>query len=207
MPAASGKIETTLRDGTLLLSASGHWTIKTATILETSIAKLALNKNTATSIDFSKLDAIDTAGALLIRRLYQRLEQSGNPTSVVGLRDVHAALIERIGIKNKSEPLQPENAYHPLIAMVERTGRAACTAWEEAADLLYFLGVTSTAIVLSLLRPSRIRFISVLSNMERVGLNLMPIVGLLSFLIGIVVAFQGADQLRQFGAEIFTVAY
>jgi phospholipid/cholesterol/gamma-HCH transport system permease protein len=204
MPAEIGKIETASRDGTFIVAASGSWTIKTASILEDSIAKLVPASGAAASIDFSKLDAIDTAGALLIRRLYQRLEQSGRPTSVTGLSDVHAALIERVDMAGECLPL-PAESYHPLIAMVDRTGQAACAALEEAADLLYFLGVTFVSALRSILRPARIRFISVLSHIERVGLDSMPIVGLLSFLIGIVVSYQGADQLQRFGAEIFTV--
>ena len=204
MPADTGKIETALRDGTLIVAASGSWTIKTASVLEASIAKLSPTGGDAASIDFSNLEAIDTAGALLIRRLYHRLEQAGKSTSVVGLSDVHAALIDRVDMAGDCEPV-PAETYHPLIALVERTGRAACAALEEAADLLYFLGVTSVAAARSVIRPGRIRFISVLNHIERVGLDALPIVGLLSFLIGIVVAYQGADQLRQFGAEIFTV--
>ena len=195
MPADTGKLEAAKRNGTFVVAIGGCWTIKTATALESSIAKLALENNAAASIDFPELEGIDTAGALLVRRLYHRLDQSGNPTSIVGLSDSHAALIERVDMASKSEPM-PVETYHPLIAMVERTGQAASAAWAEAADLLYFLGVTSVAATLSIIRPGRIRFVSVLSHIERVGLNAMPIVGLLSFLIGIVVAFQGADQLR-----------
>lgn len=204
MPADTGKIETALHDGTLVVAASGRWTIKTASILEASIAKLAPIVNKNTTIDFSNLEAIDTAGALLVRRLRRRLEQPGSTTIDIGLSDSHAALIERVSLASNTEPL-PSETHHPLIAMVERTGQAACAAWEEATDLLYFLGVTSVTAVRSIIHPGSIRFISVISHIERVGLNSMPIVGLLSFLIGIVVAYQGADQLRQFGAEIFTV--
>jgi hypothetical protein len=57
----------------------------------------------------------------------------------------------------------------------------------------------------SLLNPGQIRFVSVISHIEKMGLNALPIVGLLSFLIGVVLAFQGADQLTRFGADIFTV--
>jgi len=204
MPADTGKIETASRDGTFVVAASGRWTIKTASKLEASIAKLAPTRDAAASIDFSNLEAIDTAGALLIRRLYRRLEQAGLPTNVTGLSEMHAALIERVALASEFEPL-PVETYRPFVAMVERTGRAACAAWEEAADLLYFLGVTSVTATRGITRPGCIRFTSVLSHIERVGLNSMPIVGLLSFLIGIVVAYQGADQLRRFGAEIFTV--
>ena len=204
MPADTGKIETALRHGAFNVTASGNWTIRTASMLEASIAKLSPAGNTPATIDFSSLEAIDTAGALLVRRLHRRLEQSGGATSIIGLSDSHAALIERVALASDTEPL-PSESHHPLIAMVERTGRAACAAWEEASDLLYFLGVTSVTAVRSIIHPGSIRFISVISHIERVGLNAMPIVGLLSFLIGIVVAYQGADQLRQFGAEIFTV--
>ena len=190
MPADTGEIETALRDGKLIVAASGSWTIKTASILEASIAKLVPTGDAAASIDFSNLKAIDTAGALLINRLYRRLEQSGNSTKVIGLSDVHAALIERVALASDCEPL-PAETYHPLVALVDRTGRAACAASEEAADLLYFLGVTFVAAIRSMVRPGRIRFISVLSHIERVGLDAMPIVGLLSFLIGIVVSYQG----------------
>ena len=204
MPAATGNIETALRDGVFVVTASGHWTLSSASKLEARLAKLSPTRNVATSVDFSNLQAIDTAGALLVRRLYRDLEQAGNSTKTTGLSDSHAALIDRVAAASQFEPL-PADTYHPLIAMVERTGRAACAALEEAADLLYFLGVTSVAAARSIFQPGRIRFVSVLSHIERVGLNAMPIVGLLSFLIGIVVAYQGADQLRRFGAEIFTI--
>lgn len=204
MPAATGKIEAGLRDDKLVVTASGSWTIKTATDLENSIGKMSVGNRGTATLDLSRLEAVDTAGALLLKRAYDQIAQAGNSIEVVGLSDVHASLTDRVASAGKVEPL-PADSYHPLVAMVERTGRAACAAWEEAADLLYFLGVTSVVTIRSLVRPGRIRFVSVLSHIERVGLNSMPIVGLLSFLIGIVVAYQGADQLRQFGAEIFTV--
>ncbi|MGH6718260.1 MAG: MlaE family ABC transporter permease, partial [Alphaproteobacteria bacterium] len=65
--------------------------------------------------------------------------------------------------------------------------------------------VTVTVVARTAVRPARLRFISLVNHMEHVGLNAMPIVGLLSFLIGVVLAYQGADQLRRFGAELFTV--
>lgn len=204
MPADSGTFEAALRDGALAVAAGGSWTIKTAPVLEPRIAELAPAGSRAASIDFSKLDTVDTAGALLIRRLYRQLEQSGRPIDVIGLSEDHAALIERVATMPGVEP-PPEEAYHPLLAMVERTGRAAWAAWEEAVDLLYFLGLTCAAAARGAIRPGRIRFISVLSHIERVGLNSMPIIGLLSFLIGVVVSYQGTDQLQRFGAEIFTV--
>lgn len=204
MPAATGKIEATLRDGIFIVTAGGRWTIETAKLLETEINELVPHSPGTATIDLSNLEAMDTAGALLIKRLRHRMEQAGNSVEVMGFSDANSALAERVALAGSFEPL-PVETYHPLVAMVERTGRAASAAWDEAADLLYFLGVTTVTASRSIIRPGRIRFISVLSHVEQVGLNSMPIVGLLSFLIGIVVAYQGADQLQRFGAEIFTV--
>ncbi|MPZ11621.1 MAG: MlaE family lipid ABC transporter permease subunit, partial [Kiloniellaceae bacterium] len=75
----------------------------------------------------------------------------------------------------------------------------------EAVDLLSFLGLTVTVFVRTLLHPWRIRLVPLIAHMEQTGLNALPIVGLISFLVGIVLAYQGADQLARFGAQIFTV--
>ena len=90
---------------------------------------------------------------------------------------------------------------HPLVAMVERTGVAALQAGREALDLLNFLGMMVSALARTAASPRRLRGIALVHHIEQTGLNAMPIVGLLSFLIGVVLAYQGADQLRQFGAE------
>ena len=72
-------------------------------------------------------------------------------------------------------------------------------------DLLNFLGMMVTALARTAASPRRLRGIALVHHIEQTGLNALPIVGLLSFLIGVVLAYQGADQLRQFGAELFVV--
>src|SRR5439155_562922 len=74
-----------------------------------------------------------------------------------------------------------------------------------AYTMLGFGGVVSATFARLFWRPRRLRVIATLVQMEQTGLDAMPIVGLLSFLIGVVMAYQGADQLRRFGAEIYTV--
>jgi len=75
----------------------------------------------------------------------------------------------------------------------------------EARDLVAFIGLVTIALMRTVFQPRRMRWTALVSHIERTGLDAMPIVGLLGFLIGVVLAYQGADQLRQFGAEIFTV--
>ena len=79
------------------------------------------------------------------------------------------------------------------------------TTLKEAKDLLSFVGEVSLVLVASLANPSRIRWRPILFNIREAGLNAIPIVGILAFLLGVVVAYQSADQLRQYGANIFVV--
>lgn len=201
MPAG---IESANRDGVLHVTATGNWTIDTIERIRKELDRLAPGGAGKVIVDLTGVDAIDTAGALLIRRLRDQLAQRNRNVELTGLQEKHAALIKRVILASEVEPL-PVVARRPFHDWVERLGRASCDVYGEARDLLYFLGVTTVTVCRSLVRPARIRIIPVLSHIERVGFNALPIIGLLSFLIGIVVAYQGSDQLRRFGAEIFTV--
>ncbi len=90
-----------------------------------------------------------------------------------------------------------------LVPRLERVGRDAQAVSEQALGLLSFVGKITLAMLGWLAHPRRIRWRPILFNMRTAGMDALPIVGLLSFLLGIVVAYQGADQLRQYGANIF----
>ena len=86
---------------------------------------------------------------------------------------------------------------------LERLGRSAASIFEQAWAMLAFIGETAQVFAGWLTHPTRIRWRVVLFNLRSAGFDALPIVGLLSFLLGVVVAYQGADQLRQYGANIF----
>ena len=88
------------------------------------------------------------------------------------------------------------------VLRLESVGRDAQVMWEQVVALLSFVGEITLAMLGWLAHPQRIRWRPVLFNLRTAGLDAVPIVGLLSFLLGIVVAYQGADQLRQYGAKI-----
>ena len=89
------------------------------------------------------------------------------------------------------------------VAWLERIGRGAAGSVEETVALMGFVGESTLAMVGCVAHPARIRWRTILFNIRSAGVDALPIVALLSFLLGIVVAYQAADQLRRYGANIF----
>lgn len=87
--------------------------------------------------------------------------------------------------------------------MLATMGKSACMAWAQTWALLGFVGENAIALAGWLTHPARIRWRPIAFNLRSSGWDALPIVGTLSFLMGVVVAYQGADQLRRYGAHIF----
>jgi phospholipid/cholesterol/gamma-HCH transport system permease protein len=105
-----------------------------------------------------------------------------------------------------AEPLpHPVPAHYTFVGFLARIGQVTVLLANRVYDILGFTGLVTITVLKLLRQPRRLRLVATLVQMEVVGLDAMPIVGLLSFLIGVVMAYQGADQLRRFGAEIYTV--
>lgn len=116
----------------------------------------------------------------------------------------HRGLIRLARESDQPCEIEPDTR-NPLTIVAERMGRAVVAMAEEVVALLNMVGTVLAVIGRIAVRPSTLRMTSVVSHMERVGLDAVPIVALLTFLIGAVLAQQGAAQLRLFGAEVFTV--
>ncbi len=204
MKPATGWFKTEQQGETLLLSAGGSWETASLARLDVGLRRLARARVRAARIDLGAVDNMDTAGAWLLYRTRKELRARGVAAEFQGAKPAHADILNRIETGDVEQTLERDEA-GPVLAMVERVGRASIAALGEGADLLSFLGATVITAGRAAVKPRRIRFTSLISHLEQVGLNAMPIVGLLSFLIGVVIAYQGAEQLRRFGAEIFTV--
>ena len=203
MTDRTGSVESAIDNGERRIVCAGTWTINTASSLGRDLDTLA-GSGGSTQIDLSAIDRLDTTGAWILVRLKRRLIEAGVAVNIFGLNAEKQALFDRVAALGENAPAAPSTA-HPIIALLHRIGKGTHDACSDGRDLLNFLGVVTIAGLRSVVRPKRIRLVPTFSHLERVGLDALPIVGLLSFLIGVVMAYQGADQLRRFGAEIFTV--
>ncbi len=204
MTAAAGWLTTEREGDRIVVAAGGAWSVAAMAEFDSRLADLEIGDARTVRFDMAAVESLDTAAAWVLHHTIKQLREDGLVVEIAGASPAHAGLLERIAASDAEQELErPEPG--SVTAMVERVGRGADDVWQEAADLLAFLGQITVTLLRGLRRPGRIRFTSLVSHLETVGLNAMPIVGLLSFLIGVVVAYQGADQLRRFGAEIFTV--
>lgn len=186
------------------VSLHGRWTVETAGPLDRRIRSLDLGAPARVTIDLSALTGLDTAGAWLILRTDAALRKTGATVALSGASPAHASLLETVARQHVSLPAPPAHL-NPFVSVVAAVGEATVRVGINARDLLNFLGLTVITCGRALARPGRIPVAAFVSQLEQTGLDAVPIVGLLSFLIGVVTAYQGADQLARFGAQIFTV--
>ena len=192
--------------GVLVLRAEGHWVVAAAAALDRQLRALAVPSGRRVQIDAAAVERLDTAGAWLLLRTERELARRGNAVELSNLRPGLAPLYDQLrGRGEMAPPPHPIPAHHTFIGFLARIGEVTIAVFRRFYSMLGFGGLVFVTILAMLRRPRRLRGIATVRQMEHSGLDAMPIVGLLSFLIGVVMAFQGADQLRRFGAEIYTV--
>lgn len=175
------------------ITTQKRWTIDRLpdliSILESQSAKPVL--------DGSHIEALDTAGAWLI------IERQ---LSVNSLKPEHQAVFDLVQRQIQNKPSHDaDDTPHPLYLFIENIGKSAAGMLSAAYHLISFIGETVATLFSCLLHPSRLRFDSINRHIRETGINAIPIVSLMAFLISIVLTYQGADQLKKFGAELFTI--
>lgn len=193
------------RDGDrLVLRAGGEWRTATLSQVDADLRAAGSTKAVTALLDLSDVSRMDTAGAWAVYRTMRDLRAGGTKAEIAGGPPAVSRMLDRIA--HTDHPTEVEQKeWNPFYRLARRVGVATYDALDEALALLSFLGAIVVSAGRSIAFPRQIRLIPLLSHIERTGLNALPIVGLLSFLIGVVLAYQGADQLRRAGAEIFTV--
>jgi phospholipid/cholesterol/gamma-HCH transport system permease protein len=180
-------------------SCSGAWVLRAITQLEPRLAAQSFPGEGELVIDAAAVTAMDTSGAWLLHRTIRGLEARGRAVRVQGLRPEFDALL-RLVVSRVPEARVPAAAAPGVLA---RIGRLAWESTLGGFGLLAFLGECAVALGRALAQPRRIRWRPILYNLQTAGFEALPITGTLSFLLGIVIAYQGAEQLRRVGANIY----
>lgn len=184
-----------------LVRCIGAWTLEQVAELERRIAQAAWPAAAELQFDASGIGAMDTAGAWLLHRTISRLQNSGRKVVLRGLHPDQESLVrslEEFAAAAGNASAAPESD-----GLLTATGKETVGRLELAFKFLAFIGENVRAALRWIAHPSRIRWHTTLHELQLAGFNALPIAGLLAFLMGIVIAYQGADQLRRYGANIF----
>ena len=186
-----------------MLAVGGAWTIAESARLDKELAALELKD--AVAIDASKISRLDSAGAWLLLRTRRALDGEGAKSSDLQLPQLYQPLLETLDRPRKSEP-HKSRIPPGFRGRLYKIGRATIHAVSQTALMLGYLGRVTVETIEAFARPKHnLRVAAIFHQVEETGINALPIVGLLSFLIGVVICYQGITQLRQFGAEMLTI--
>lgn len=199
LPAADIRPGATPRE----LRCSGEWLLRSAAQIgariNATVKALPSADGGELLIDAQGITALDTSGAWLLHRARHEMEQGGYAVRFRGLRPEFEALLAMVAAR--SSTLVPVS--RPAPGILASIGISAMKTQQATLGMLSFLGAGALALLYSLLQPQRIRWKPILYNLQYTGVAALPITGLLAFLLGIVIAYQGAEQLSRVGANIY----
>jgi len=180
----------------------GDWTLQNYKSL---VEATAHQEQPVASIDASNVGALDTAGAQVLMTMLGAEKLGELTPAAIGMSEERKNLLMTIvtaAVTQEGDLVAPGWRFGDGLA---RFGAEVIDGWQQALQFLGFLGLTLTTFFSLLLKPNRWRFTALVAQMHQTGLNAVPIVALLNFLVGAVVAFLGATVLQEFGATIYTV--
>jgi len=203
-PPHAAWYRTESRGDTFRLIVGGQWVRSEARRLDPNLYTLDAGQHSAAEFDCGAIERLDTVGAWLLLRTKRSLEHRGVTVQPVHVDPKYKALVHTIDHECRAPPV-PQPPKPTLTRRLDRIGRGFVHALHQGYELVGFFGLIVFETAATVLQPRRLRIAALVRQMEETGLNATPIVGLLSLLIGVVVAYQGSDQLRRFGADVFTV--
>ncbi len=194
-----------LKDGLMRLVATGDWVARHLGAIDGDLRSFEDDMvGRDILIDVSGVDRLDTAGAMVLERVLTSWSGRSEASGIVGASAQHRQLLENVRPHVAPCEVEPV-AGNAFLMLVQRLGRGVVEGYYTAIEILNFIGLTLTTFARVVRSPKRLRVTSIVHHMEEAGIDAMPIIGLMSFLIGAVVAFMGAKILRLFNAEVFTV--
>ncbi len=186
-------------DGHRLLALSGRHDASTVPALWDSAHRaLADAANRPVTVDTADVEYCDGAGIALLVDLASH--PRATPVEVVRMRPAVATLYRQFDLSHLDHDLDPPATRLPVI---DELGRATFHVGRDLRDMVTFVGSLTSALAFALAHPRSVRWKDVFRICERVGADALPIVALISFLLGVILAFQSAVPMKRFGAEIF----
>lgn len=183
----------------------GAFVVENATAIDTMLGEIGIRSpGGRIRFDFAAVTAFDTAGAVLVLKHMRRLRLAGCEVAIAQATPVHKRLIA--AVETAGAPALPAKAPSSLIiALFDMVGHGAVEVFEDGRALLVMLGELIIALLRIATLRTRVRTVALVAHLERAGLHAMPIIALINFLIGMILAQQGGFYFRSFGAEIFVV--
>ena len=190
-----------VRDGVVAIAIEGRLDSNTTgRIWRQATETVATAKARSVTVDASQVDYCDGSGIALFVHLRNVQREAGGQLEIHGLRPEFQGLLEESDLGNLE---QLESQRRPKTNLAEDVGRAVVGFWEDTRSLIGFVGELVSALGRAAMHPKSIRWRDVVRVAETAGVNALPIIVLVSFLMGVIMAFQGAISLRRFGADIF----
>ena len=189
-----------------MLSPGGSWTAIHAATLEdlVNFATIRLRQTQNLKIDMADVRELDTLGAWLLEKMSRSALEAGHPATVVGVAGRYEGLIGDVRQVNRSKRASRSDQ-NPALARLETVGRSAFGAWEDVSVFLQMLGALGSVGFGVLRRPRSLRLKSLVYHLHQVGWKAIPIIALVTFLIGAIIAQQGIFHFRKFGADSYVV--
>ncbi|OAF01186.1 ABC transporter permease [Bradyrhizobium centrolobii] len=190
----------------LELRPEGPWIAANVSKLEalSQSVRTDVDRSKTLTLDMAGVSELDTLGAWLLEKLSRRAATSGRSAEVVGVADNFSGLMAEVRQVNRRNPL-PAPAPNPVLHRLHDLGKSTVDAREDITIFLQMLGALFMSVIGVLRRPRSLRLTSLVYQLYRIGWQAIPIVALITFLIGAIIAQQGFFHFRRFGAESYTV--
>ena len=190
-------------NGVTHIKCSGIWTKQSVDkILESMSDFVDIKSNIV--CDITDIQKFDTAGAMAILHIKRAIEEKKRLFTIQSSNTKNSTLIDLCG-RFSSKNITPNHQKSSVKDLFYALGKQVHTAYTVFISFINFLGGVTLSFVGAILNPNKFRFRATLFHIEQNGLYAVPIIGITSLLIGVVLAYQGAVQLQQFGANIFIV--
>jgi phospholipid/cholesterol/gamma-HCH transport system permease protein len=208
LAAASVKtvVDKLLTPDGLVLTLSGYWTTHRIGAVDMEMDAIQHQHARQLTINLTNVRGIDTAGAWLVHRTAQSIKEQGGAVRFVGLQPQHTVLLDAIALAPMPDAPKAKHPGNNIFASsFSRIGENILAFWLDIVRAMHILGATIQGAQMKIGRAHGLSPAAIVHQLDRMGVGALPVVILMSFIIGAIIAQQGAFQLRYFGAEIFVV--